>query len=68
MVMDHAVREMTVTGASLEEVRASTLASGNLQPLQADGAQKVLEGITSTTEVLRVTRAAGNAMDERELV
>ncbi len=63
MVMDHSVREMTVAGASLEEIRSSTLASGNLQPLQIDGAQKVLSGLTSTTEVLRVTRVT--ALEER---
>lgn len=59
MVMDHSVREMTVAGASVNEIKSSTIASGNLQPLQTDGAQKVLSGLTSTTEVLRVTRVIG---------
>jgi len=63
MVMDHAVREMTVEGTSVEEIRSTAVASGNLQPLQTDGAQKVLAGTTSTTEVLRVARVTG--LEER---
>ncbi len=59
--MDEVLREMTFRGASLEEVRATALASRRLRPLLADGARKVAAGSTTVTEVLRVTRAADGA-------
>ena len=34
------------------------LASGKLRPLLVSGASKVLRGLTTVTEVMRVTRAA----------
>ena len=54
--MDHVLRDMTFRGRSLEEIRATALGSGTLTSLLTDGARKVLEGTTTTTEVLRVTR------------
>ena len=55
--MDEELRELVFRGASLDEVRRTALASHKLEPLLTDGAQKVVAGLTSTTEVLRVTRA-----------
>jgi type II secretory ATPase GspE/PulE/Tfp pilus assembly ATPase PilB-like protein len=52
---------MTFRGASLEELRGHASSSGALQHLIVDGAMKVLDGTTSVTEVLRVTRLASGA-------
>jgi type II secretory ATPase GspE/PulE/Tfp pilus assembly ATPase PilB-like protein len=60
LTMDDVLREMTFRGESLDKVRAQALSSGNLHPLIGDGARKVLAGITSVTEVLRVTRSQEN--------
>jgi type IV pilus assembly protein PilB len=54
--MDDVLRDLTFRGASLEEVRTAALASRKLKPLISDGARKVLQGSTTTTEILRVTR------------
>ena len=54
MEMNSTMRDMTFRGSSLEEIRAGALSSGALRALAADGARKVLEGLTSVTEVLRV--------------
>jgi type II secretory ATPase GspE/PulE/Tfp pilus assembly ATPase PilB-like protein len=56
--LDETLREMTFRGASLEDVRATALATRRLRPLLADGARKVAAGQTTVSEVLRVTRAA----------
>jgi type IV pilus assembly protein PilB len=55
--MDDVLRDLTFRGASLEEVRTTALSSRKLSPLIVDGARKVLAGHTTTSEVLRVTRA-----------
>ncbi len=60
--LDEVLREMTFRGASLEEVRATALASRRLRPLIVDGARKVAAGSTTVSEVLRVTRAADGAV------
>ena len=54
--MDATLRDMTFRGRTLEEVRETALATGAMTSLLADGGRKVLEGLTSTNEVLRVTR------------
>jgi type II secretory ATPase GspE/PulE/Tfp pilus assembly ATPase PilB-like protein len=54
MEMDTNLREMTFRGESLESIRKSALATGQLQPLSVDGSRKVIAGLTSVTEVLRV--------------
>ena len=56
--LDDHLRELVFRGASLEELRAAALAARRLKPLIEDGALKVLQGQTTTSEVLRVTRAA----------
>jgi type IV pilus assembly protein PilB len=55
--MDHTLREMTFQGSSLEDLRDTALATGAIQSLLIDGARKVVDGTTSSSEVLRVTRA-----------
>ena len=54
--MDHTLREMTFQGRSLEDLRDTALATGAIQGLIVDGARKVVDGTTSSSEVLRVTR------------
>ncbi|MEE8467376.1 MAG: GspE/PulE family protein [Planctomycetota bacterium] len=56
MQMDQTLREMTFRERSLEELRSTALATGALHGILADGARKVIEGITSVNEILRVTR------------
>ena len=48
------MRDLTFRGASLDDLRRTSRASGALRPLLLDGARKVLEGHTTVTEVLRV--------------
>jgi type IV pilus assembly protein PilB len=55
--LDAVLRELVFRGEPLQRIRASALSSGNLRPLIASGARKVLAGETSVNEVLRVTRA-----------
>jgi len=57
--LDTDLRDAIFRGAALEHIRASALASGRLRPLMVSGASKVLAGLTTVTEVLRVTRLAG---------
>ncbi|HIF40213.1 MAG TPA: type II/IV secretion system protein [Planctomycetes bacterium] len=54
--MDHTLREMTFQGSSLEDLRDTAVATGAIQSLLIDGARKVVDGTTSSSEVLRVTR------------
>jgi general secretion pathway protein E/type IV pilus assembly protein PilB len=56
--LDSDLRDAIFRGVSLEAIRAQALARGRLRPLSASGAGKVLAGLTTVTEVLRVTRAA----------
>ena len=54
--MDSQLRDMTFQGQNLEAIRNAALSSGRLRPIVTDGARKVLEGVTTVTEVLRVCR------------
>jgi type II secretory ATPase GspE/PulE/Tfp pilus assembly ATPase PilB-like protein len=54
--MDPELREMTFRQESLERISEAAEGSGKLQALVIDGARKVLQGVTSVSEVLRVTR------------
>ena len=60
--MDRTLREMTFRGRSLEDLRDTALSTGALVALLADGARKVLDGTTSVTEVLRVTRRKSSSL------
>jgi type IV pilus assembly protein PilB len=54
--MDPGMRDLTFRGASLEELRSTAKATGSLRPLMTDGARRILDGVTTVAEVLRVTR------------
>jgi type II secretory ATPase GspE/PulE/Tfp pilus assembly ATPase PilB-like protein len=56
--LDSDIRDAIFRGEPLERVRSMAIASGRLRPLMVSGASKVLAGLTTVTEVLRVTRAA----------
>ncbi|MEM7308714.1 MAG: ATPase, T2SS/T4P/T4SS family [Planctomycetota bacterium] len=56
--MDSQLRDMTFQGENLNAIRDAALGSGRLRPLLPDGANKVLAGTTTVTEVLRVCRVA----------
>ncbi|MCA9322300.1 MAG: Flp pilus assembly complex ATPase component TadA [Planctomycetes bacterium] len=53
MQMDETLREMTFEGVSHLDLRRQALLGG-MSSLRADGARKVLEGMTSIEDVLRV--------------
>jgi len=55
--MDAHLREMTFREESLEDITEAATGSGMLQALVIDGARKVLGGLTTVEEVLRVTRS-----------
>lgn len=54
--LDASMRESFFEGQSLDELRALAHSAGMYLPLTEDGAAKVLDGLTSVAEVLRVTR------------
>ncbi len=56
--MDSRLREMTFRGESNLKIREEAIASGKMSTLLADAQRKVLNGMTSVREVLRVI--AGN--------
>ena len=55
--MDSHLREMTFREESLKDITDAAKGSGRLQELVIDGARKVLNGVTTVSEVLRVTRS-----------
>jgi general secretion pathway protein E len=55
MAMNHAVKQQILKSADAVELREVALQHG-MVPLRANGAQLVLRGITTSAEVLRVTR------------
>lgn len=55
MVMNHAVKQQILKSADAVELREVALQHG-MVPLRVNGAQLVLRGITTSSEVLRVTR------------
>ena len=59
--LDSDLRDRVFRQESLESIRAAALASGKLRLLHEDGAEKVMAGVTSVTEVLRVTRTGGDS-------
>jgi general secretion pathway protein E len=59
LTMEPVIRDMTFRGESLEAVRETATSTGALRALVNDGARKVLEGVTSVAEVLRVSRSKG---------
>ena len=49
-----ALKEMVLQGSSTAELKASAIKSG-MMTLRMSGIQKVLDGMTTTEEILRVT-------------
>ena len=60
MLVTEEVADLTVKRAPLSEIRAAALAGG-MKTLKMDGFQKVLEGLTTVEEVMRVVFTAGGA-------
>ena len=60
MMMNEEIADLIVKRAPLSEVRNAALANG-MKTLKSDGFQKVLEGITTVEEVMRVVFTAGGA-------
>jgi type IV pilus assembly protein PilB len=58
MVINDEIAEMIVRRASLVEIREAARANG-MRTLQEDGLKKVLEGITTIDEVMRVVISVG---------
>ena len=58
MLMTEEIQDLIVKRAPLSEVRNAALASG-MKTLKQDGFQKVLEGMTTVEEVMRVVFTAG---------
>jgi type IV pilus assembly protein PilB len=58
--LDSDLRDAIFRGDSLESLRSMALATDRLRPLLTSGAQKVMQGLTTVNEVVRVTRAAGD--------
>ena len=56
LVMDEELRALVLRRASADEIAAVAVAKG-MKRLREDGQQKVLLGLTSPEEVLRVTAA-----------
>jgi type II secretory ATPase GspE/PulE/Tfp pilus assembly ATPase PilB-like protein len=59
--LDAELRERVYSRAPLEELAAEARARGLLVPLARDGAQKVLAGLTSAAELMRVVKLAESA-------
>ncbi|TWB23685.1 type II secretion system protein E (GspE) [Nitrospirillum amazonense] len=51
------VRALIRQGASSAEIEAAAVAAGGMVPLYQDGLQRVLDGVTTPEEILRVTKA-----------
>jgi type IV pilus assembly protein PilB len=60
MLTSEEIQDLVVKRAPLSEVRNAALAAG-MKTLKMDGFQKVLEGITTVEEVMRVVFTAGGA-------
>jgi len=60
MLVTEEVADLTVKRAPLSEIRAAALAGG-MKTLKMDGFQKVIEGLTTVEEVMRVIFTAGGA-------
>jgi type IV pilus assembly protein PilB len=48
------LKEMVLQGASAAELKAAAIKQGMIS-LRASGIQKVIQGVTTTEEILRVT-------------
>ncbi|TVR45970.1 MAG: type II/IV secretion system protein [Planctomycetota bacterium] len=55
MVMNGQIRQLAFDGATTDQVRAAAIANG-MNTLAMDGVRKVLQGITTPEEVLRIAK------------
>ena len=55
LVINEAVREMVLSRASSQQIKQKAITQG-MRTLRQDGLQKVIKGITTFTEVIRVTQ------------
>lgn len=62
MQINSEVNELIVKAASLQEVREAARAAG-MRTLQEDGLRKVVEGMTTIEEVMRVVQSIGLAVE-----
>jgi len=62
MVMNAELAELIVKGGSAGELREAAIANG-MRTLQKDGLKKVLAGMTTIEEVMRVVQSVGAAVD-----
>jgi type IV pilus assembly protein PilB len=60
MIINEEIADLTVKRAPLSEIRNAALAGG-MKTLKMDGFQKVVEGLTTVEEVMRVVFTAGGA-------
>ncbi|MBI2300957.1 MAG: Flp pilus assembly complex ATPase component TadA [Armatimonadetes bacterium] len=56
------ISELIVRGASVQELKEACVANG-MRTLQQDGLKKVLEGITTIEEVMRVVQSIGGSAE-----
>jgi type II secretory ATPase GspE/PulE/Tfp pilus assembly ATPase PilB-like protein len=54
MLMDRRIREMVTTKCNSDEIRVEAMKQG-MQPLRQSGIHKMIKGLTTIEEVLRVT-------------
>jgi type IV pilus assembly protein PilB len=59
MALDDEIRELVVTRASIAEIRATAKKNG-MKEMREDGLLKVLEGVTTPDEVMRVVFTTGS--------
>jgi type IV pilus assembly protein PilB len=60
--MNAELAELIVKGGSAGELREAAIANG-MRTLQKDGLKKVLAGMTTIEEVMRVVQSVGAAVD-----
>ncbi len=60
MPLDDEIRELIVTRASIADIRTSAKKHG-MQEMREDGLQKVLQGMTTPDEVMRVVFTSGSS-------
>jgi len=60
--MNQEIAELIVKGGSAGEIRDAARANG-MRTLQQDGLKKVLAGMTTIEEVMRVVQSVGAAME-----
>ena len=58
MLLSEEIQDLIVRRAPLSEVRRAALANG-MKTLKTDGFAKVLEGVTTVEEIMRVVFTAG---------